>query len=211
MIGIGASAGGVEALRAVVAELPAGLDAAVCVVLHVPASGKSLLAPILDRVTPLKTAVAVDGEPVVAGHVYVAPADSHLLVKRGRISLSRGPKENGARPAVDPTLRSLAHAYGPRTVAVILSGALGDGSAGAAAVAGAGGLVVVQDPADAVVSSMPESALRAVGGSAMVLPAHEIGATLADLSDERRAMREDGTVTAKPVDAIEVEPAGGAE
>jgi len=194
VVGIGASAGGVDALRAVVSQLPAGFDAAVCVVLHLPATGKSLLAPILARRTPLETAVAVDGEPVMAGRVYVAPADFHLTVEGGRIVLSRGPKENGVRPAVDAMLRGLARDYGPRAIAVVLSGALGDGSAGAAAVAAAGGVVVVQDPSDAVVPSMPESALRAVGGHAMVLPIGDIGAALAALVEERRAIREDVTM-----------------
>jgi two-component system, chemotaxis family, protein-glutamate methylesterase/glutaminase len=190
VIGMGASAGGIEALRAVLGRLPADFDAAVCVVLHLPAGGKSLLAPILDRATPLDAAVALDGEPLEAGRVYVAPADRHLLVEEGRISLSDGPKENGTRPAVDPMLRTLAGSYGPRAVAVILSGALGDGSAGAAAVAGAGGAVIVQDPAEAAVPSMPESALRAVA-DASVLPADQVGAALAKLADARRSMRED--------------------
>jgi two-component system chemotaxis response regulator CheB len=191
VIGFGASAGGVEALRSALSQLPADLDAAVFVVLHLPASGKSLLAPILARVTPLETEVAVDGEPVVAGRVYVAPADRHLLVHDGRVVLSRGPKENGTRPAVDPTLRSLSAGYGSRAVAVILSGALGDGSAGAAAVADAGGIVIVQDPQDAVVPSMPESAQRAVGGRARVAPTAQIALLLTELADERSEMRED--------------------
>jgi two-component system chemotaxis response regulator CheB len=190
VVGIGASAGGVDALRAVVSGLPGDFDAAVCVVLHLPASGKSLLAPILARQTKLETAVAVHGEPVLAGRVYVAPADLHLTVERGRIALSHGPKENGARPAVDAMLRGLARDYGPRATAVILSGALGDGSAGAAAVAAAGGTVVVQDPSDALVPSMPESALRAVGGHAMVLPIDQIGAAVATLATEHRPIRE---------------------
>jgi two-component system chemotaxis response regulator CheB len=199
VIGLGASAGGVEALRAVVAQLPANLDAAVLVVLHLPATGKSLLAPILNRATPLPTAVALDGEPLLAGRVYVAPADWHLLVEHGRIVLSRGPKENGTRPAVDATLRALACGYGSRSVAVILSGALGDGSAGAAAVAGAGGAVIVQDPSEAVVPSMPESALRAVGGRATVLPVDGIGAALATLADERSGIGEDVAMSPNPV------------
>jgi two-component system, chemotaxis family, protein-glutamate methylesterase/glutaminase len=191
VIGFGASAGGVEALRAALSELPADLDAAVLVVLHMPASGKSLLAPILARVTPLPTDVAVDGERVVSGRVYVAPADHHLLVHEGRVVLSRGPKENGVRPAVDPMLRSLAQGYGGRAVGVILSGALGDGSAGALAIARAGGVVIVQDPEEAVVPSMPESAQRAVGDTARVSPVGAIAAVVTELADERGGMRED--------------------
>jgi len=191
VIGIGASAGGVEALRNALAGLPEGLDVAVLVVLHLPPGGKSLLAPILDRVTRLDADVAIDGQPVTAGRIYVAPADRHMLIHNRRIVLSRGPKENGARPAVDPTLRSMAYGYGPRSVAVILSGALGDGSAGAAAVAGTGGIVIVQDPAEAIVPTMPDSALHAVSGRARVLPAADMGPALAQIADERRSIRED--------------------
>ena len=205
VIGFGASAGGVEALRSALSQLPADLDAAVFVVLHLPASGKSLLAPILARVTPLETEVAVDGEPVLAGRVYVAPADRHLLVQDGRVLLSGGPKENGTRPAVDPTLRSLAIGYGSRAVAVILSGALGDGSAGAAAVADAGGVVIVQDPDEAVVPSMPESARRAVGDRARVAPSAEIATLVAALADERREMREDVAMVPDPPGGLQSE------
>jgi two-component system, chemotaxis family, protein-glutamate methylesterase/glutaminase len=207
VIGIGASAGGVDALRAVVRQLPPQLDAAVCVVLHLPAAAKSLLAPILDRSGPLPAAVATDGEPLQAGRIYVAPADCHLLVQNGSIVLTHGPKENGTRPAVDPMLRALAQHYGARSVAVILSGALGDGSAGAAAVAAAGGTVLVQDPDDAIVRSMPESALHAVGGQATVLAGDEIGPALARLAAESRAVRQDLVVAADPP----LVPAGEAE
>src|SRR3954470_5969118 len=161
VIGIAASAGGVEALRRVVADLPAGLPAAICVVLHIPATGRSLLAPILDRAGPLTAVVAEDGQPLCAGFIYVAPADCHLLVRSGTIELTRGPKENGVRPAADPMFRSLARSWGPRAIGVILSGALDDGSAGAVSLAEAGAIVIVQDPATAIVPGMPASALAA--------------------------------------------------
>jgi two-component system, chemotaxis family, protein-glutamate methylesterase/glutaminase len=161
VIAIGASAGGVDALRALVRALPADLPAAVCVVLHIPPTGGSLLAPILDRVTDLRVEVAEHGTVPRAGHVYVAPADRHLLIGEHGLELSAGPRENGVRPAVDPLFRSLARTHGRRAVAVVLSGALDDGSAGAVTVAAGGGTVVVQDPADAVVPGMPESAVSA--------------------------------------------------
>jgi two-component system chemotaxis response regulator CheB len=195
MVGVGASAGGIEALIKIVGMLPVDLGAAVCIVLHVPATGRSLLADILDRRTELPVSVPDDGERLHAGRVYVAPPDCHLTVADGRLWLGRGPKENGVRPAVDPMLRSLASAYGHRAVAVVLSGGLGDGSLGALVVKQAGGTVVVQDPSEATVPSMPESALRAVGEVDAVLPAAEIGPALARLADEPPQTREEPIMT----------------
>jgi two-component system chemotaxis response regulator CheB len=161
VVAMAASAGGVEALRRVVAGLPADFPAAICVVLHISATSRSLLAPILDRDGPLPAVVAFDGAPLRPGTIYVAPADQHLLIRRDAVELSRGPKENGVRPAADPMFRSLAAAWGDRAVAVVLSGALDDGAAGAAVVAAAGGTVVVQDPAEALAPGMPASAIAA--------------------------------------------------
>jgi two-component system chemotaxis response regulator CheB len=165
VVGIGASAGGVDALMRLFRALQRDVPAAVLVVLHVPATGRSLLAPILDRHTDLDVRVAEHGEAIVPGRVYVAPPDRHLVVHDGTVHLERGPKENAVRPAVDPMLRSLAAAYGEHGIAVILSGALGDGSSGALAVKLAGGTVIVQDPADATVPSMPESACASSAAS----------------------------------------------
>jgi two-component system chemotaxis response regulator CheB len=191
VVGIGASAGGVDVLVRVVEKLSPDLPAALCVVLHVPATGRSLLPEILERTTELPVAVPEDGEPVRRGRIYVAPPDRHLTVAGRRLWLGRGPKENGVRPAVDPMLRSLAGAYGDHAVAVILSGALGDGSAGAVAVKQAGGAVLVQDPEEATVPSMPESALRAVGAVDAVLRASEIGPALARLAAGAPVIREE--------------------
>lgn len=191
VVGIGASAGGVDALVRLVRHLPAGLPAAVCVVLHVPATGRSLLAPILGRHTDLPVDVAEHDAPLEAGRIYVAPPDRHLTLAAGRLRLDRGPKENAARPAVDPLLRSLAAEYGERAVGVILSGALGDGSGGALAIHEAGGTVIVQDPDEATVASMPESALRAVGPAAARLELDAIGERLAAITRARPEMRDD--------------------
>ena len=182
VVGIGASAGGVDALLRIVGALPSDLPAAICIVLHVPAEGPSLLPQILGRATTLPVVAPADGEPVRAGRIYVAPPGRHLTVTAGALRLGSGPKEHGARPAVDPMLRSLAEAYGERAVAVILSGALDDGSSGALAVKQAGGAVIVQDPADATVPSMPEHAQRAVGDVDAVLTAGEIGPALGNLA-----------------------------
>jgi two-component system chemotaxis response regulator CheB len=205
VVGIGASAGGVDALIRALSNVGAGLPAAVLVVLHVPATGRSLLAPILDRRTALDVRVAEDGDSLVPGRVYVAPPDRHLVVVDGHLKLERGPKENAVRPAVDPMLRSLAAAYGEQAVAVVLSGALGDGSSGALAVKLAGGKVIVQDPDDATAPSMPASAMRAVGEADAVLTADEIGPALARLANGAAGMREDVAVpsTADPEEGPE--------
>jgi two-component system chemotaxis response regulator CheB len=161
VIAIGASAGGVDALRDLVRGLPSNLPAAVCIVLHISPTGTSLLAPILARQTDLHVQVAAHGAVLRPGHIYVAPADRHLLIGEQTLELTAGPRENGVRPAVDPLFRSLARSHGRRAIAVVLSGALDDGSAGAVTVAAHRGTVVVQDPADATVPSMPANARKA--------------------------------------------------
>jgi len=180
VIGIGASAGGHEALFRVLGAIPPELPHVICVTLHVSATSEGRLAGILDRRSAVPVVTAEQGMPLEAGRVYVAPPDCHLLVEAGHVLLSSGPKENGVRPAVDAMLRSIA-AYGAAAVAVVLSGALGDGSDGARLVLRAGGEVIVQDPRDAVVASMPERAIGLVGDAARVLPAAEIGRALAAL------------------------------
>ncbi len=181
IVAVGASAGGVEALRDLAASLPADLPAAVFVVLHVASEGPRLLGQILDKAGPLGAALAVSGEPVERGRIYVAPPDEHLLVKEGRVRLARGPRENRARPAVDPLFRSAAVAYGPRVVGVVLTGYLDDGASGLSAVQRCGGVAVVQDPKDAAFPEMPQSALRAVEPDHIV-PLGELGALLSHLA-----------------------------
>src|SRR5437588_6269412 len=162
VIVIGASAGGVEALMALTGTLPRDLPAAVFVVLHIPAQSPSLLPSILSRVGSLKVVHATDGAKIEHGCIYVAPPDHHILLERGKVRVVRGPKENRHRPAVDPLFRSAALAYGPRVVGVILTGSLDDGTAGLLAVKRRGGIAVVQDPNEALYSSMPLNALTHV-------------------------------------------------
>jgi two-component system chemotaxis response regulator CheB len=163
LIVIGSSCGGVRALLQIVRELHADLPAAVLVVQHQPADVSSTLPLVLSRAGPLPARHPAQFELIQAGCIYVAPPDRHMLVTPGaRIDLTRGPEENRVRPAIDATLRSAALNFGPAVVAVVLTGALCDGAAGAIAVKDHGGMVVVQDPEDAVAPSMPLSVLRHV-------------------------------------------------
>jgi two-component system chemotaxis response regulator CheB len=131
---IGASAGGVEALRTVVSGLESDLPAAVFVVLHLAPGGTSVLPSILQRAGNLPATHPTDGEAIENGRIYVAPPDHHLLIDEGTVRIVRGPRENGHRPAIDTLFRSAARSHGPRTVGVVLSGVLDDGAAGLATV-----------------------------------------------------------------------------
>jgi two-component system, chemotaxis family, protein-glutamate methylesterase/glutaminase len=158
VIVVGASAGGVEALGRLSAGLPPELPASVFVVLHMLSTGTSVLHTIMARSGNLPASAAVDGERFDRGHIYVAPPDQHLLIWDGHIRLSLGPRENGHRPAIDPLFRSAARSFGPRVIAVVLSGALDDGAAGMRFVKERGGAALVQDPDDALYPAMPRNA-----------------------------------------------------
>lgn len=180
---IGASAGGVEALGAVVAGLAADLRAAVFVVLHIPPSGTSVLPAILERRGRLPAAHAVDEEPIEHGRIYVAPPDHHLLLQPEGIAVVRGPHENGYRPAIDPLFRSAARSFGPRVTGVVLSGVLDDGTAGLAMIKQAGGRTLVQNPAEALYPMMPSNAIEFVSPDA-VLDAAALGAAITEFTAE---------------------------
>jgi two-component system, chemotaxis family, protein-glutamate methylesterase/glutaminase len=163
IIVIGTSAGGIEALKVLAGGLPSDLKASVFIVLHMGANGLGILPEILLRAGPLPASNARQAEAIRPGHIYVAPPDHHLLLEpTGCVRLSRGPKENRFRPAVDPLFRSAAHVFGPRVVGVILTGFLDDGTAGLWAIKERGGTAVVQDPEEALAPSMPRSALQHV-------------------------------------------------
>lgn len=179
---VGASAGGVEALEELAAGLPAELPASIFVVLHLMAEATSVLPAILDRAGPLQATAATDGEPFERGRIYVAPPDRHMLLRDDRIVLTRGPRENGHRPAIDPLFRGAARQYGRRVVGVVLSGMLDDGVLGASAVKRHGGAVLVQDPSDASQASMPSNTLEHVDVD-RVAPAAELGGVLCDVID----------------------------
>lgn len=162
IIVIGASAGGVEALSVLARELPAGLPAAIFMVLHIPAHSPSMLPSILSRVGQLPAIQPTDGMAISPGCIYVAPPDHHMLLERGYIRIVRGPRENHHRPALDPLFRSAARSYGPQVAGVILTGMLDDGTAGLLAIKQRGGIAIVQDPKEALYPSMPRSALEHV-------------------------------------------------
>lgn len=180
---VGASNGGIEATRHLLSRLPSDLPASIFLVQHTWSNSPNQLAKIMEPHTELSVVPAANDEEFTAGVVYVAPPDHHLLIEDGRTWLSRGPRENRTRPAVDPLFRSAAVAYGPRVIGVILSGALDDGTAGLDAVKRCGGLALVQDPSDAIDPQMPMNAAEAVAVD-FQLPIDELGRMLARLCRE---------------------------
>jgi two-component system chemotaxis response regulator CheB len=170
-----------DALQRMSAALPADLPAAVFVVWHLSPGLKSVLPSVLARSGPLPAAHPKDGDPIQRGRIYIAPPDHHMLLERDYIRVTKGPKENRFRPAIDPLFRSAAYVFGARTIGVVLSGALDDGSAGLWTIKLRGGTAVVQDPADALHRSMPLNAMQ----NALVdhkLPAADIGRLMGSLT-----------------------------
>lgn len=162
MVVVGASAGGVQALSAFFSDLPPVVPIAFFVVLHVPPHSQSRLPSILERTARLPAEHPRDGEKIRSGRIYVAPPDVHLMLSKGAVRLSHGPKEHHTRPAIDPLFRSAALVYGRRVVGVLLSGTSSDGVAGLKEIKRHGGLVIVQDPAEAMYPEMPRNALAKV-------------------------------------------------
>lgn len=162
IVAIGGSAGAVEALTRLTRALPADFPAAVLVVIHFPSTAVSALPAILNRSGPLPASMAVAGHPIKPGNVYVAPPNCHMMLEKGNIRLTRGPRENGHRPSIDALFRSAAASAGERVVGVLLSGNLYDGTLGLLRVKQQGGVTVVQDPADAMYAGMPTSAIERV-------------------------------------------------
>ncbi|HVL58066.1 MAG TPA: chemotaxis protein CheB [Burkholderiaceae bacterium] len=159
---IGASAGGIDALRGLCGALPGRFAASVFVVVHTAAESPGVLAAILDRAGPLPAVAVEQRIRFRPAAVYVAPPDHHIVIAPGVVRPTRGPKENRFRPAIDPLFRSAAQTYGPRVIGVILTGGLDDGTAGLWTVKQLGGTAIVQDPAEALVDSMPRNALQHV-------------------------------------------------
>jgi len=160
IIAIGASRGGLAALRMITTGLPVDFPAAVLIVLHSSPDSPRLLAEIIGRSTRLGVSYAAENEAIRAGHIYIAPPSYHLVaVAPGYLHLDDSPKEKDSRPAANPLFRSLAGLYGPQVIGVVLTGGDGDGADGLKMIKEAGGVTIVQEPATAVDPSMPLSAL----------------------------------------------------
>jgi two-component system, chemotaxis family, protein-glutamate methylesterase/glutaminase len=160
VVAIGASAGGVEALQHLCAQLPADLPATVLIVQHVRPTARSRLAEILDGAGPLQVMSAREGAPMMHGRAYVAVPGRHLQVHGDHLALGDGPIERFVRPSIDVLFRSVARHCGARAIGVVLTGLLSDGAAGLAAIVAAGGMAVVQQPDDAAYPAMPRHALE---------------------------------------------------
>src|SRR5688572_27719470 len=178
IIVIGTSAGGLEALDALIGQLPADIPSSIFIVQHMAAenSGGALLRR-LSRHKAFGCKLAEDGESFRAGGIYIARPDNHLLLKKDRLLVTKGARENRNRPGIDPLFRSAAVAFSTRVVGVVLTGRLDDGTAGLVAIQRCGGITVVQDPKDAAYPGMPESALHNLKVDHCV-PIREMGALL---------------------------------
>jgi two-component system chemotaxis response regulator CheB len=180
---IGASAGGIIALKELVTTLPADLAATVFIVQHIAADFPSILPDILNYTGTLKAFHAIDGEVIQKGHIYVAPPDHHLLIEDDHVLVKKGPKENRFRPSIDALFRSAAYNHGPRVIGVVLTGLLNDGTSGMWSIKRLGGVSVIQQPEEALFPSMPESVRENVEVDYTV-PISQLGSLLAELTQE---------------------------
>lgn len=199
---VGASAGGVEATSTLLRNLPGDFAPPVFIVIHTAPEAPSLLPSIFGRVSGREARQPVHGERVREGVIYVAAPDHHMVLESdGTISVSRGPRENRHRPAIDPLFRSAATIGGPNVVAVILSGTLDDGTAGIIAVKRRGGVVIVQDPEDALYAGMPRNAIEHAEVD-HIAPAAAIARLIVQTVGEQRDTR---TASAELVGQLQME------
>jgi two-component system chemotaxis response regulator CheB len=200
---VGGSLGGLEAARTLLAGLPEDLPASIFIVLHTAARSPGLLDRILARATSWPVRYPDDGEAFAPRHIYVAPPDRHLLVKRSIVRVARGPRENRFRPAVDPLFRTAAVAHRRRVIGIILSGGQDDGAIGLGMIKAQGGLAIVQNPLEALAPGMPQAALRHVAVD-HTLAVAEIAGVLDGLVREALAEPELIMRRAEPRDAAEI-------
>lgn len=184
---IGASAGGIQVFQSILNVLPWDFPGSLFIVLHTTEDSPGVLPDILNRGSKLPVLYAVNDAPILPARVYIAPSGQrHMMLDRGRILLQPGPRENRSRPAIDALFRSASHAYGNQVVGIVLTGNLDDGSAGLLDIKSRGGIAIVQDPEEAMASSMPESAIEATDVD-YILPAEEIGPKLIELAHSEPA------------------------
>lgn len=191
LVVIGGSAGSIEALKGLVSRLPEDFGAGILVVVHIPSDFPSYLPQILSGAGALQAVEARDKQKIEPGMIYIAPPDRHLLVEDGIMDVSRGPRENRHRPAIDPLFRSAARTYGRRVIGVVLSGQLDDGSSGLMAIKMRGGMTVVQDRDEALSPEMPSRA-KEYAEAEYELPVAEIAELLARVVGNGAAMESDG-------------------
>jgi two-component system, chemotaxis family, protein-glutamate methylesterase/glutaminase len=184
IIVVGASAGGITALKTFVGSLPADFTGSIFVVLHIPPFSETRLPWILNKVSRLKVVQPRDGEPIEQGKIYVAANDHHLLLEDGKAIVKKGPKENRFRPSIDALFRSAAYVYGPRVIGIVLSGLLNDGTSGLWSVKRRGGITIIQEPEDAEYPQMPQNVLEYVEVDHTV-PVAEMGALLQTLIQDK--------------------------
>ncbi|HSI03177.1 MAG TPA: chemotaxis protein CheB [Myxococcota bacterium] len=180
VVALGGSFGAIDAVQKVISELPADFAAAVLVAIHLGADSPGAMGRILGVGARLPVSLAVDATHMQHGHVYVAPANHHLLLIGDTIRLGKGPRENRSRPAVDPLFRSVAMSAGSRAIGVVMTGLLDDGASGLADIKRFGGYTVVQAPSDAIAPDMPLAAMRATDVDHSV-PAAELARLLVEL------------------------------
>lgn len=178
---IGASAGGVLALKELVSSLPADFSAPIFIVQHIAPYATSMMPEILNHVGVLKAVHPKDGDPIRAGYIYIAPPDHHILIESDRVLVKKGPKENRFRPSIDALFRSAAYTFGPRVIGVVLTGLLDDGASGMWSVKRLGGVGIVQQPGDAEYPSMPTSVLEYVDVD-YVVPLNQVASLLTTLT-----------------------------
>jgi two-component system chemotaxis response regulator CheB len=178
---IGASAGGIKAINQFVSNLPADLELAIFIVIHMSKMSRAdIIQQQLQKNTSYNCLVANDGEEIKAGNIYLSPADVHLLIKPGVMYLVRGPHENRWRPSIDVLFRSAAAAYGSNVIGVILSGMLDDGTSGMSAIKRSGGICIVQEPNEAEFMDMPVNVINNIKTDHRVL-LEDMGYIIADI------------------------------
>lgn len=182
VIVVGASAGGLDALTALIGQLPIDFPVPILIVMHISADAVgNVLLDSINAHGKLKCLHAMDGVQAKPSHVYLAPSDHHLLIgKEGKLMVTKGARENRYRPGIDPLFRSAAVAYGNKAIGIVLTGYLDDGTAGLMAIKRCGGICIVQDPVDAEYPDMPKNAINQVKADYQ-LSVSQIGAILTKL------------------------------